>query len=488
MIFILFLIFSLTSFISGKKKYGNVKKSVVSGSFYPENKNELSDLIDNFFLDIQYVDYEFNEASIRAVISPHAGYVYSGKISATGFNLLEDIYKTVIIIAPSHSHYFNGASILDVDYFETPLGKIKVSEKIYELLNENIFKIVEKAYSKEHSLEVQLPFLEKKLTNFKIIPIVYGNINSEKLANGIEDLIDNKTLIVISSDLSHYYDYKSAGIKDDECIDSILNLDIERLSVCEACGLSGIITLVILAKKFGWIPILIKKGNSGDVTDQKDRVVGYASIVFYDPKLNNQNQKDLSGDKLNESEKKDLLILARKTLENYFKNKKINSEKIIKKTKKLYAPGKCFVTLNKNFQLRGCIGNFVEKKLYEAVIENVKSAAFNDSRFPSLVESELDDIEIEISVLSESKKLEFEDSDDLINKLRKNIDGVIVKSKDGFNSATYLPQVWSQFKIAEDLMDSLCEKAGINKKNWRDPVKVDIFIYQADVFSESELL
>jgi AmmeMemoRadiSam system protein A len=340
-----------------------------------------------------------------------------------------------------------------------------MSPKILDLMKEKSFVNDERIHSQEHSVEVQIPFLQSVLKDFKLVPIVVGDMNPEELASILEKYVDDDTLVIASSDLSHYYSYEQAVRLDSNCIKAMPEFNYSLMQECEACGIIPILTLMHLAEKQKWRGQLLDYRNSGDTAGDKNRVVGYGSIAFYQG--------------LNKEEQEYLLELSRKTLESYLKTgQKIEAENIPEKTKEISG---CFVTLNKNHQLRGCIGHILpQESLYQCVIDNTISAAVHDPRFRPVQESELNAIEIDISVLSVPKKLDYKDAVDLKEKLVPLVDGVVLKKN--MRSATYLPQVWEQLPDKEEFLSSLCEKAGLNGDCWTQ--NPEIQTYRAQVFKE----
>jgi AmmeMemoRadiSam system protein B len=259
----------------------SVRQPQVAGYFYPDNKKELDKMIDDFLNKAK----KLKLGKVRAIIVPHAGYVYSGQVAAHGYKQIDETYKKVFIIATNHSQYaiFSGASVPKFDYYETPLGKVKVSPAVKDLLKHDLFTSDEYAHL-THVEEVQLPFLQKILKDFEIIPIVLSNLVEEEckqLAEIIEKYLDD-ALVVISSDLSHYHPYEQAVKLDKNCISAIEKQDVEKTKTSEACGLDAILTLLYIAKTKKWKSKIIEYKNSGDVTGDKSGVVGYASIAFYD--------------------------------------------------------------------------------------------------------------------------------------------------------------------------------------------------------------
>lgn len=256
-----------------------IREPKVADIFYPAKPRELNLMIEDF-LDKEK-SLNLAKKDITALIVPHAGYIYSGKVAAVGFKqIIGRNFKKIILVGPSHYEYFKGVVLSSARYWQTPLGKVEIfyPEKI--LKNKNCF-FFETAYNSEHCLEVELPFLQKVLKNFQIIPLLYGEIDYNLLAEIISDCLDKDFLIVISSDLSHYLNYQKAKIIDGLTIHKILNLSLVQTEKIEACGKTGILALLKLAKEKKWQPRLIKYLNSGDTSGQKNRVVGYASFIFY---------------------------------------------------------------------------------------------------------------------------------------------------------------------------------------------------------------
>ena len=445
-----------------------VRPPAVAGTWYPSDKALLKSLINDYLR--RATKKEIN-GEIRALIAPHAGYPYSGLVAANGFKQLEKDYDTVILIGPTHHYPFIGASIPNYTHYSTPLGEVRVSSKAKEMLKENLINTVLPAHTKEHCLEAELPFLQVVLGDFEIIPIITGRVSPEELASTIMKYIDDKTLIVVSSDLSHYHPYTEAVSLDKKCNDNIPALNIEAVkTMCEACGKTGILTLMHIAKAKGWKGMLIDYKNSGDVTGDKSRgVVGYSAIVFYE-------------ETLSAKEKEYLLSLARNTLKAYLstgRKPEVNDEELTPNLRKVQG---CFVTLNKNHRLRGCIGHILpQEELYKCVIDNAVNAAVNDKRFKPVVYDELRDIQVEISVLTVPEELRYDSPNDLLGKLRPSIDGVVLKK--GWHQATYLPQVWEQIPEKQSFLANLCVKAGLSPECWQDP-ELKVYTYQALVFGE----
>ena len=243
-----------------------IRKPAVAGTFYPGDEKELKELLKKFFDNVSIS----NDRIPKAIIVPHAGYIYSGQVAAFAYKLIRD-YEKVILLGPSHTVYLDDVVSDTHRFWETPLGKVEVIK--------NNFEKNEEAHANEHCLEVQVPFLQFVLKKFEILPLVVGEEDVKTVSEKVQKILDDNTLLVISSDLSHYHSYEMAEVLDDETIESIKNLD-ENGNVY-ACGELPIRILIDIARKKKWKPEVLIYRNSGDVTGEKSRVVGYTSIAFY---------------------------------------------------------------------------------------------------------------------------------------------------------------------------------------------------------------
>ena len=469
-----------------------VREPAVAGLFYPKDPAELSRMLDELLAGAKPQSLE---GALRALICPHAGYQFSGPVAATSYRLLRGRgYRTVLLLGVSHYAAFSGASVADVDIYRTPLGDVTVSPRAGQLAKERPFvpeprclvqrppwssqashslphEGQETPETWEHSAEVQVPFLQKTLENFQLVPVVTGEVDSEEMARVLAGQLDDSTLVVASSDLSHYHPYDQARELDARCVRAICNLDVGEMKSQEACGRTPILALMYLARQMGWKAKLLDYRNSGDTSSSKDGVVGYAAIAFYAP----HPQSFTAG------ERSQLLTLARQTLKNVVAQG--GSPDTAGFPAKFSEKKGCFVTLTTRGRLRGCIGNILpQEPLDRAIADNAKNAALHDPRFDPVQPAELDQIEIEICVLTEPAPLVFDSPDDLLGKLHPHRDGVVLKI--GSRLATYLPQVWSQIPDKADFLDSLAEKAGCAASSWRGP-GTEVFVYQVESFSES---
>jgi AmmeMemoRadiSam system protein B/AmmeMemoRadiSam system protein A len=459
-----------------------VKQPNVAGQFYPADKNELSKGIDGYLKGYKVIG---GEGELIALIVPHAGYQYSGKVAGYAYKQLTNKnFDTVIIMGPSHYTTFDGLSVIPDGEYETPIGRVKIDKETASSLmsfNPKI-KYVRESWDKEHSVEVQIPFLQKTLKNFKIVPIVFGaqsTENSYVLAQAILKFMDTvpangkkkNILLVASTDMSHYRTSEVAGAMDAAAIDAISKGDlgalVQKLATgeCEMCGYGPVITAMMVADQLGANSYeILKYADTGDVTGDKSSVVGYMSAAIYRRPL-----------VLDEFEKNRLLEIARKTLEGYLSTKQ--KPVFLVYEKELLQKAGVFVTLTKNGQLRGCIGYLKPvKPLYEAVSNMAIAAATADTRFTAVTTEELPDIRIEISVLSPMERI-------------SNLDEVVVGKHglflvNGMQNGVLLPQVATENKwTREKFLENVCYKAGLPASVLKDP-ETRLYVFTADVFKE----
>jgi len=433
------------------------KKAVFAGSFYPDDTNKLNDLLNS------YKSGREVEFKTKAIIVPHAGYVYSGHAAMAGFEHLEGS-ENIFIIAPSHHEDFNNIALPEYTYFETPLGEIEVNNKLIKEIAERFPSIIaNEIFDNEHSIEVQLPFLQnifypqkqsaadfvknlKKLgKKIRIVPILVGRCDYRLISDIISAYWENSSF-VISSDLSHYYSQAQCRQIDTYTATIIETGKIECFEPEQACGLIGIKGLVDFANNNDCSLIRAEMYNSGDISDDKDRVVGYGSWFLYTGSKNEFIEKFYSNY---------VLDLARQSIVSA-----INEENFIPNSipSVLTQFGASFVTIKKEGQLRGCIGSiFPTKPLVLDIIDNAKNAAFQDPRFEPLTIEELGGLDVSVSILSSIERINFKDERDLLSKIYPH--GIIISDRN--RRAVYLPIVWEQLPDREIFLNSLKEKAGL---------------------------
>ena len=472
-----------------------IRESVIAGSWYPGNASRLQQEVQAYLSQASVADFQ---GQLVALISPHAGYRYSGQVAAYAYKILEkQKFATVVVIAPSHRSYFRGVSVYDLGGYRTPLGVVPLDRELIASLKEREARIqyVPEAHSQEHSLEIQLPFLQVLLRDFKLVPLVMGNqdfVTCQWLAEAVAGCIEKNrsVLVVASSDLSHFHPYKQAKKLDQVVLDEVGEFDPRGLSdslaqgKCEACGGGPMVTAMLIARRLGANNgRVLNYANSGDVTGDHSSVVGYmAAALWDDPKAtkekNPQGQRvgvDLG---LNPGEKAELLKIARDVVESHCRGKKPPQPVVESST--LNEPRGAFVTLHKDGKLRGCIGQIrAEKPLIETIVEMAEAAAFRDPRFPPVTSEELGQLEYEISVLTPLRRIKN------VEEIQVGIHGIYMRR--GASSGLLLPQVATEWGWDRTtFLKHTCTKAGLPEDAWKDK-KTEIYVFSADVFSPGDL-
>ena len=259
-----------------------VRPPAVAGAFYPEDRGRLEADVRGYLAVAEPVEIDFH---LRILVVPHAGYVYSGPVAATGYRLLEDRtdLRRIVMLGPSHYVWFSGLTLPGVDFLETPLGNVAVDESgATEALTSPIVVDSPAAHEREHSLEVQLPFLQIVAPGIPVIPMLTGDVDPVDVADVVDPLLDDETLLLVSSDLSHYLDYETARRVDAETVQAIERFDPDALDRDSACGRTGIQAALHIANRRGYRTQILDLRNSGDTAGPHDRVVGYGTFAFGD--------------------------------------------------------------------------------------------------------------------------------------------------------------------------------------------------------------
>ncbi|MBF0165138.1 MAG: AmmeMemoRadiSam system protein B [Magnetococcales bacterium] len=480
-----------------------VRQPAVAGMFYPKESKALRAMVEELLEQSPPVANE-----PLAVIVPHAGFIYSGLTAAHAYKGLThapaSAPRRVFLLGPSHRVWLEGASVGDYDAYLTPLGKIPVDrEGVACLARSPDVSRDEAPHRLEHALETQLPFLQVTLVNFRIVPIVYGEISGGHLADLLEACVKPGDLIVISTDLSHYHPYDEARRLDGISNEAILARDPKTISGCEACGRTGVGALLETARRRRWRPVLADLRNSGDTAGEKNRVVGYASYLFYSDVGNGASaagpesrtvggggvatpaainpaggsiQTDGAATPADSSPASPgLPELVRAHLAATLAGRSgLVAERLMEGAPALARQGACFVTLTQRGGLRGCIGSLVaHRPLAEDLLENGLSAALRDPRFAPLTAAELAGTEIEVSLLTPPEPFPYRDAADLLARLKPGVHGVIL-SKQG-RRATFLPQVWEQLPDPVAFLGHLCRKAGLDGECWREGAQIQVY-------------
>lgn len=426
-----------------------IKPPSVAGKFYANDKDELLSQLE-FFAESNTPEYNLRS---RAIIVPHAGYYYSGQLASNCFQYLNTNAKNVFIIAPTHYMPFDGLALSKCEQWSTPIGEIDINQKINEELTARFYycSYLDEAFASEHSAEVQVPFIQKMLPHAKIIPILVGKIDYRQISRIIDYYWgDPDNVFVISSDLSHFCQSDEARKLDNITAKMIETGDIEKFNIEQACGFGGVCSLVHFAKTKSFSLIRVGMYNSGDVTGDTAKVVGYGSWALYPGSKTQFLKHDFS----------ELLIdICRKSIKAGLHNQELELD-YSNLPAVFNEHGACFVTLERQGSLRGCIGTIVaHQPLIVDLVKNAKNAAFSDPRFMPLTEEEFDGLSIAISLLSAPIQMKFKDEADLLEQIVPNKDGIIIK--DGRYQAVYLPSVWEQLPEKAWFLNSLKEKAGL---------------------------
>jgi len=460
-----------------------VRHAAVAGMFYPGNPRELDSVVRQMLAEAAPETRE--SPAPKAIIAPHAGYVYSGPIAATAYARLKPaagVVRRVVLLGPCHRVPVRGLAVSAAEAFETPLGRIPVDrDAVDEILSLPQVQAFEATHTDEHSLEVHLPFLQEIFTDFSLVPLVVGQASAEEVAAVLDRLWGGpETVIVISSDLSHYLDYESARHMDAATCRAIEALDPAAIGYDQACGRVPVSGLLALAKRRGLEVTTLDLRNSGDTAGDRRRVVGYGAWMFTEPEA--EDRRTGGGNSAAEesfeagtrallaTHGETLLHFAAASIEHGLARGKPLPVDPADYPQTLRDNGACFVTLKRNGQLRGCVGSpRAYRPLVEDVADNGFAAAFRDSRFPKLKPEEKQELSLSVSVLSPPAPMTFADEIDLLNQLRPAVDGLIIESEG--RRALFLPQVWETLPRSQAFLAQLKVKAGLARDHWSPDLK-----------------
>lgn len=470
----------------------NIREPVFAGRFYEGNSARLKNQLNHLFDDAGKIDFLGNVSgnSLQALIVPHAGYVFSGKIAAAAYQLLnrDKQYKRIFILASSHRYSFDGVAVYNTGNYSSPLGEIKTDIQLATELAEKspLFIKHTDAHEAEHSVEVQLPFLQHIFGNeFLLVPIVLGTHNAEtchKIADILQSWFTPENLFVISTDFSHYPKYSDACETDKKTADAICsNLPEKLISTINSkeikhiqglatslCGWTSVLTLLYLTQAKSYSYHKIAYQNSGDAPyyGEKNRVVGYWAIAV------TANKNEFAIDK---PEKEELLKKARNAISFFVKTGERGKIQPPENNGILNEKAGVFVSIYINGKLRGCIGGFGGEQTLNEMVQRLAPSSACDSRFDPVQEDELAEMQLEISVLSPLKKI------DSVDEIVLGKHGIYIKQ--GYNSGTFLPQVATKtgWSLEEFLGHCARDKAGIGWNGWKT---AEIFTYEAVIIKE----
>jgi AmmeMemoRadiSam system protein B/AmmeMemoRadiSam system protein A len=457
------------------------RPAAVAGSFYPSAATLLRAEVRSYLHDAAGQSISMRP---KAMIVPHAGYVYSGPIAASAYAALASLrdIRRVVLLGPAHRVPLRGLALPDVDSFETPLGVVPVDADAVRALQALPQVVVRAgAHANEHSLEVQLPFLQETIGNFTLVPLVVGDAGADEVAEVLEAVWGGpETLIVISSDLSHYLPYDVARRTDASTARTIAALD-PTLDHAHACGATPVNGLLAVARKHGLRAELLDLRNSGDTAGDRARVVGYGAWAFSETEPTDPDRVDRAqaSAEVNESKRSILVALARGAIARQLGIVTSHASTAAF----LREPGASFVTLRQRHELRGCIGSLeARRSLGEDVENNARAAAFSDPRFMPLAAHEFDEVRVEVSVLSAPEPIGARNLAELRGELRPHVDGLILRF--GEKRATFLPKVWDALPNPRDFIAHLQRKAGLPVDFWHEELRA--LRYTVVSYGESE--
>lgn len=456
-----------------------VRPPAVSGTFYPSDPDELAQTVDRLLEEAPPLSVA---GRLVGLIVPHAGYRYSGEVAATAFRLLQGrSYERVILIGPSHHHRFSGFALLHRGAMQTPLGAVPIDEEtaIALVTDGNGFHVDWAVHAPEHALEVELPFLQRTLGAFRVVPVLAGDIDptdATSLAAALRPLLDKETLLVVSVDLSHYHAYEEAVALDRRGLDAVAARDPEqfvgllRSGSTEVDAPVPLLASIRLAEQLGASIRELAYKNSGDVTGDRRRVVGYAAMAIVVPEGTGEPSEPLTPEA-----RRALLELARRTIEASVRRQPLPA--VPTAVPEIAQPRGAFVTIERDHRLRGCIGYTQPVgSLAETVQQAAVGAALHDPRFKPVEPSELDHLDLEISVLS--PPLPVTDP----SRIQVGTHGLIIRK--GRLSGLLLPQVATEYGWdRRTFLEETCRKAGLPPTAWQDP-DVKIYLFTAEVFTE----
>ena len=461
----------------------HIRRPAVAGHFYPADPQELRTAINTYLR--QAATAELNP---KAIIVPHAGYVYSGPIAAAAYRLLEcrrgDITR-VVLLGPTHHVHFRGLAATSADAYATPLGTLPIDRRAVDAaLQCESVQTLDAAHLREHSLEVQLPFLQATLGTVDLVPLVVGRAETDEVATVLDQLWSGpETLIVISSDLSHYHDSATARQLDAETCRAIEARRSDLLTGNRACGYRGINGLLAVAGRRHLPVTTLDLRNSGDITGGTDRVVGYGAwgvSAAPETEATAASGPTAVDSALDADDQRTLLELARRSIAEGVAGRVYSPPPIHELSPRLQAHAATFVTLHTGGTLRGCCGSLQAfEPLGWNVVRSARTAAFDDRRFPPVAAHEVPQLDLHISVLNSPTPLPFVTEADLVEQLRPGVDGVILIERDLGRQGVFLPAVWEQLREPRQFVRRLKQKAGLAPDYWSPWLAAQRFTVQS---------
>ncbi|MFP6688626.1 MAG: AmmeMemoRadiSam system protein B [Alphaproteobacteria bacterium] len=439
----------------------SVRQPAVAGTFYSADASELDNTV------AAHLDSPLAwDIAAKALVVPHAGHVYSGAIAGTAYASVRHLaaeIKRVVLLGPAHRVAFKGIAVPSADAHATPLGDIPVDwQGVAGALALPQIHINDATFENEHSLEVNLPFLQLALGEFALVPLLVGDARPEGVEQVLRKLWGGpETLIVISTDLSHFHDYDAAQKLDASATRAIETFNVEGLSGELACGFRPLSGLLRAAQRLDLRPTTLDVRNSGDTAGDKSRVVGYGSYAF-----------EYSGAaRTPKKYRESLLDIAQQSIRHGIKTGACPNIEVLSFPHPMRNHRRTFVSVHTGGKLRGCVGSLAPNNpLIADVVQNAHRAAFEDKRFKPITEADLADTDISVSVLSTPRAMTFRNEADLVVQLQPDTDGLILQ--DGKKRGIFLPIVWEQISEPREFLRHLKNKAGLPLDHWSDGIKV----------------
>ena len=452
-----------------------VRRPAIAGTFYPAEASELAAAVKDY-LGATRVTHPPS----KAIVAPHAGFIYSGPVAGSVYASLRPLaerIRRVVLIGPAHRVALRGLAVPGHRSWRTPLGDVALDRAAVDRIARlPEVRVLDAAHVEEHCLEVQLPFLQCMLRDFSIVPVLAGQAEPAAVDAVLRELWGGpETLVVISSDLSHYHDYEAAQGLDREATLAIECLRPENLADEQACGRIPIKGLLARARDLDMRATALDLRNSGDTAGSRDRVVGYGAYGF----------EYARSARLSDAHRQTLLGLGRDVLaQSAARRGRKPVFAIGDLSPQLKAARATFVTLKIDGKLRGCVGSVsAHRALALDVADNAHKSAYGDPRFDALTADELDRLDLGVSILSSPRPMSCRTEDELIDQLHPDHDGLILA--EGEKRSLFLPQVWNNLADPRAFVRHLKAKAGLVEDHWSDGIKA--YRFSAESFGTADI-
>lgn len=435
----------------------SARPAAVAGTFYPADAGELARVVD---AELAAADVDTADVAPVALVAPHAGYRYSGPVAASAYARLEPLrhrVKRVVIAGPAHRAYVRGVAVPSADSFATPLGDVPVDRAAVDRLAElPAVRVDDAAHADEHSLEVHLPFLQRSLDDFSVVPVLVGDATDAEVAAVLDAAWDGAdTLVVVSTDLSHYLDYTSATARDRRTAAAVFAREPEHVGDRDACGAHPLRGLLRVARERGLDVSILDLRNSGDTTGPRDRVVGYGAFELTPG-----------------CDAEVLCAVAVEAVRRGVDGEGRWEPDPADHPASLSRRAGTFVTLERDGDLLGCVGSLTPQgPIVADVARHAYGAAFEDPRLPAVTAADLGHMSVKVSELGGFEAIEVDSLDALAAALRPGRDGLVVTHPRG--RATFLPSVWVKLPRPADFVDALWRKAGLPRGHWSDDLELE---------------